>query len=212
MKKRKYVLAALGAAFLLAGCGLADRGEEFAPDQSSIYVNRSGQLSSASVESYDKDYYSQEELTAFVQERVNAFNSSRAGGAEEGEAPVAITSCTLEEGRATLILSYGQPENLVEFAAESEDTENQITAVSVKTVEEAVKNGELSEGSFIKAKDGTAAAGEDVAKQGKMTVVALEGQTVLKTEGSLQYYTEGVEMLDDHTVRTPKEKSFVVFK
>ena len=62
MKKARIALATALAASLLFGCGKYGAASEFSPEQSSVFVTREGAFSSAMVETYDKDYYDQQEL------------------------------------------------------------------------------------------------------------------------------------------------------
>ena len=124
MKKVKLAALVLAAGFLLGGCGASSKGG-FHPTENSIYVAADGSISTATIEAVSGDQYKEEELIAFVEQQVSAFNEEMGGDAksrnEEGaeKLPVAVKSCTIKDGRAELILDYKDGETVAEFSEEN---------------------------------------------------------------------------------------------
>ncbi len=83
MRKDSVLMAAAVLSVIVSGCakqGGAESDREFTPTESSVYVSRDGGFSSALVETYDKDYYDQAELQAFLEEAVALYNGGNSGG------------------------------------------------------------------------------------------------------------------------------------
>ena len=121
MKKASILMAAAVLSVIVSGCakqGGAESDREFTPTESSVYVSRDGGFSSALVETYDKDYYDQAELQAFLEEAVALYNGGNSGGGEESaqaSGPVSLVSCTLQDGVASSVFKYSSADDLIQF-------------------------------------------------------------------------------------------------
>lgn len=74
MRKGKVLGLAVLIMGLLSGC------EKFEPEETAISVDNKGQVVSYVKESFDKDYYSSEELEASIDQAILDYNT--AGGTE----------------------------------------------------------------------------------------------------------------------------------
>ena len=92
MKKGQTAAAILLLAFALNGCGGGVGKTAFAPTETSLYVTKEGTVTSADVEICENDYYSADELKAYAQEMLDAFESENQSGSSEKKAE--ITECT----------------------------------------------------------------------------------------------------------------------
>lgn len=61
------------AVFCTAACTRGPA-QAFEPTEDSLYITGSGQVTSAAIETYEKDYYTEEGLKAFDEENLAAFN------------------------------------------------------------------------------------------------------------------------------------------
>ncbi len=205
MKKVKLAALVLAAGFLLGGCKASSK-EGFHPTENSIYVAADGSISTATIETISGDQYKEEELLAFVEQQVSAFNEEMGGDArprnEEGaeKLPVAVKACTIKDGRAELILDYKDAETVAEF---SEENGIAVTSLTVSPV-----SGELP---ALKKPDGSAAGAEEAAQSGGM-MIQTEGAVTIQTEGKILYMTEGVTAVDERTVHMPKGAATVIFE
>ena len=69
---KKSVRAGLlfaAAMVLLTGCG----GTEFSADKDTVYVEKKGTVRGANVADFDKEYYSESELSDFITETVDTY-------------------------------------------------------------------------------------------------------------------------------------------
>lgn len=104
---RKRLGACLGTALcvsVLAGCG-----SSFNPDTDTVYVQKKGTVISASVESFDKDYYDQEELQSYVNEEIESYTK------ENGSDTVELDEFKVEDEEAKLFLKFDTCDDYADF-------------------------------------------------------------------------------------------------
>ena len=122
------------AIILLTGCGT-----EFSADKDTIYVQKKGTIKGANVAYFDKEYYSETELSEFITDTVDTYV------AKSGEGTVTIQEFAVENGVAHVYLDYAGAEdyaqfngveffagNILEAKAEGYDIPNAFTAVTDK--------------------------------------------------------------------------------
>lgn len=205
---RKTGIAAVLAlsGMLLFGCAGGGSTSTFSPRQNSIFVTRDGQISSALVETYDKDYYDEAELKASIEEAVAAYNT------EAGKTGVTLTSCIMKEGKAIAVFGYDSGATLYDFTTMMEDEANQARNLELSTVSEGLVAGKVSDGSWIKAKDGSSVSLDTITKQGDMKLLSLEGTVTLQTESEIQYYSGNITLIDKFTASVSGGKAYIAFK
>lgn len=208
MKHKTIFLMAATCAVLTACAG--DSAPAFTPTQSSLYITSEGVITSATVETYEADYYSAEELKASAEEVLAAWN----GGAESALATV--KECTLADGTAKLLIDFKTPDSYLDFMKEYPDEESalQIKELDVTTVSDGIAKGYLVGDSFYHlAKEIKEAAADEVMKQSKLYVAAVEGPALIQTDGTIVYISTDVELAGTNMVQTPAEgMSYIVFK
>lgn len=133
-------LALMTAAVLATGCAGIGAPGKGTPVENSVMIEKDGNVQWVSVETYDKGDYPEEELTAFVQERISSFNASL-GKAEKSEntegaekLPVALVSAKIGDGKAFTITEYDTASRIVEFAREIGDYNVTFTALEAGRV------------------------------------------------------------------------------
>lgn len=218
MKRKEALIMAVSMA-ILAGCSRTGAEQVFAPTESSLYITSEGIVTSATVETYEKDYYSAEELTDSVEEILAEFNGSVESASEEGEeakAAASVRECTMADGVAKLLIDFRDAETYLAFMEQYPDEESaiQLSALDVTTVSDGITKGYLVGETFTKVagKSKTVAA-DEVMKRSKWYVAAVEGQSLIQTDGAIQYISEGVSVVGTNMVRTPAgQVSYVVFK
>ena len=153
MKKGQTAAAILLLAFALNGCGGGVGKTAFAPTETSLYVTKEGTVTSADVEICENDYYSADELKAYAQEMLDAFESENQSGSSEKKAE--ITECTVKDGTAKLLITFPDAEEYLRFAAEYPDEESgiQVESLDVVSVQDGVEKGYIVGSNFYKAGD-----------------------------------------------------------
>lgn len=122
------------AIILLTGCGT-----KFSADKDTIYVQKKGTIKGANVADFDKEYYSETELSEFITDTVDTYV------AKSGDGTVTIQEFAVENGVAHVYLDYAGAEdyaqfngveffagNILEAKAEGYDIPNAFTAVTDK--------------------------------------------------------------------------------
>ncbi|MEG2350421.1 MAG: hypothetical protein RSB57_07920 [Hungatella sp.] len=206
MKKIKIAVLAALMGVLLSGCKNSGSTSTFSPEQSSIFVTREGAFSSALIEPYEHDYYDQTELQAAIEAAVAAYNAGHGGSG------VSLSSCKLADGKATALFSYTRGTDLCAFADETKDQANQADRLELSTIEDGLVEGKVSDGTWVKVKDGSEVSLNTVIKQGKLHLLTLEGTATVQTEGKIEYTSGAVTLLDDFTAQVAGGKAYIAFK
>ena len=213
MKKKTagLMMAAVLALAALVGCGGKVK---FEPTVSSIYVKKDGTVVSADIEDFVGNNYSEAELKTYVEDAVKEYKSEHGAEAEayvdeedkEASLPIQITSLTVEEGVASLLLAYEKCGDYLEFTGTS-GTENGVSRLELSTVGETSLSGNFQN---AKGEDVTL---EGVTKKEKNSVVIIEGAVTIQVEGKIQYVSAGATLIDKYTVATKAgDVTYIVFK
>ena len=226
MRKKRAVSAAVVAAvcLALAGCGLMGGSGTGSWDagSNSIYVNRDMEVESAIVYTAPQanELYRPEELAAFAEEAVSAYNQARGAAAKarngEGEAklPAALKSSSLEGSTGKLVFEYGTPGDFVSFSQETGDNTHSVTALEVGKVSDLAAQGKLSGMSFVRP-DGKEASSEEAARAKNGVAMLVEGAGTFYTQGKLAFISKGageITVKDEHTVVTGEGSYCIVFQ
>ena len=75
MHHKKLFMGVAFATAILTACS-GQSAPAFAPTESSLYITSEGKVTSATVETYEADYYSADELKAFIEEVLADFNAA----------------------------------------------------------------------------------------------------------------------------------------
>lgn len=170
-------------------------GKSLEADRDTVYVQKRGAIISAAIADFDKDYYDEEELKAFAEERVQEYQE------EHGKNSVTIDKFSVEEGTAKLYMKYAGYEDYQEF--------NEVTLFS-GTVPQALAAGFTFDTDFTKIKDGKAAGSVENTEvvDTDYKVVVLSEKVEVKVDGSVQYMSSDYTSLkgkDTVTVQVPEE-------
>ncbi|MBQ5868392.1 MAG: hypothetical protein IIW68_03590 [Lachnospiraceae bacterium] len=212
MHHKKLFMGVAFAASILTACS-GQSAPAFAPTESSLYITSEGTVTSATVETYEADYYSADELKAFIEEVLADFN---AAGGDSTAKSASVKECTLADGTAKLLIDFKSADAYLDCMEQYPDEESpiQVTDLDITTVSDGVTKGYLVGKTFTKlGKEQTTAAADEVMKQSKLYVAAIDGAALLQTDGVIQYISEGVSVVGTNLIQTPEnEVSYVVFK
>lgn len=212
MKKRKAVLTVLLAMGLLAGCAGRGGNGNLAQDSSRIFVTEEGRFKTVMVEPFtDQDYsnqeaFSEEEMKSEIENEISAYNAANGSG-------IGVDSCSIEKDSASLVLNYGTGEELVKFTAEFKDRANQVDALSIVPVSQAVAEME-SGGVKILKSNGKAVELSKLKEHGEYRAVVVESNNpvTIQTQERLEFVSDNVILKDRYTVQTTVGKSYIIFK
>ncbi|EOS24052.1 hypothetical protein C806_02492 [Lachnospiraceae bacterium 3-1] len=184
------VLACLMFAGLSTGCG-----KSLDADRDTVYVQKKGTVVSAAIADFDKDYYDEEELKTYIDERVEDYQG------EYGKDSVSIDEFSVEEGVAKLMIKYKSCEEYQNF--------NEVTLFS-GTVPQALAEGYDFDTEFTEIKDGKAAGtiGKDEITDTDAKVIILSEKVDVKVDGTIQYVSSQYTTMkakDTVSIQLPEE-------
>lgn len=169
-----------------AGCGAS-----YDTEENTVFVKRNGQVYETNVESYDEAYYSMEELEAFINEELSAY---------EGEGEVSLQNLSLEGNHAMLTVSYSDGDTYADF--------NKRTFYNGKVVQAQAAGYDFNV-RFFAADGGTSDSTEaeadssiprdTVVEDPNLKVVILAEDVRVELPGRIIYYSENVTPEDKDT-------------
>lgn len=185
MKKWIFIcLCMMMGAGVSAGCGTTVSSE-----QDVVYVNKNGEVLSVDVETMDADYYSEEELQAFVKNEVDSYT------AEHGKSSITLEELDVSDGKAKLTMKYRTTEDYTSF--------NGIELYQGKIVK-ALAAGYDFKVDFLKVEDGMVTGSADIKeiyKTENLKVVIIRANTDVKVPGEICYVSsENVKLTGNDMV------------
>ena len=192
MKKSISLLLATALALtFLTACG-----GKLKVDENTVYVNKKGKVTGATVESFDKAYYDEKELETYINQQVKEYT------AEHGKKSVKVDSFLVEEGVARLNIVYAGYEDYAAF--------NEVE-LFVGTIPQAMAAGYDFKEDFLAVEDGKLAGNADrdtVIDNGDLKVVILNEKVNVKVQGTVQYASAGYTGLaakDTVSIKLPED-------
>lgn len=162
-------LVCLAAAGLMTGCG-----KSLEADRDTVYVQKKGTIISAAIADFDKDYYQEEELKNYVDDRIQAYQSTH------GQKSIQIDDFSVEEGIAKLFIKYAGYEDYQEF--------NDVTLFS-GTVPQALAAGYKFDTEFSEIVDEKVTGNIENTKIMELDakIIILSEKVDVKVDGTVQY-------------------------
>ncbi|MFG6384758.1 MAG: hypothetical protein K1V96_10940 [Lachnospiraceae bacterium] len=154
---------------LLTGCG-----KSLEADRDTVYVQKKGTIISAAIADFDKDYYQEEELKNYVDDRIQAYQSTH------GQKSIQIDDFSVEEGIAKLFIKYAGYEDYQEF--------NDVTLFS-GTVPQALAAGYKFDTEFSEIVDEKVTGNIENTKIMELDakIIILSEKVDVKVDGTVQY-------------------------
>ncbi len=170
-------------------------GKSLEADRDTVYVQKRGAVVSAAIADFDKDYYDEEELKSFVEQRVEEYQK------EQGKDSVKIDKFSVEEGVAKLYMKYDDYEVYQDF--------NEVKLFA-GTVPQALAAGYDFDTEFTKVEDGKAAGSIENTEvvDTDYKVVILSEKVDVKVDGVIQYMSSeytSVKEKDTVSIQVPEE-------
>ncbi len=144
-------------------------------EENTVYINKKGKVTGATVESFDKAYYDEKELESYINQRVADY------AADHDKKSVKVDSFSVEEGVARLNIVYAGYEDYAKF----NDVE-----MFVGTIPQAMAAGYDFKDEFLAVEDGKLAGSVErsiVTDNADLKVVILNEKVDVKVQGTVQY-------------------------
>ncbi|MBO4213690.1 MAG: hypothetical protein J5876_01745 [Lachnospiraceae bacterium] len=197
MKKISITLIISLILVLLVGCGSGIK-----TDESAISVKKNGKITGVSIEAFDKSYYSEEELSDFVEKTIKEYQQ------ENGDSSVKLESLKVEEGKATLYINYETPTDYAKFNGEE---------LFVGTILDAMAAGYNLDTTYYEVSGttlGTATSIDLIDDDYKVVIVKEKIRVIVP--GKIKFVSDNLTIIDKNTV-TPTNKnatgySIIIYK
>ena len=170
-------------------------GKSLVADRDTVYVQKKGKVVCAAISDFDKDYYDEEELKSYVEERVQAYQQ------EHGKKSVEIDEFSVEDGVAKLYMKYENCDSYQDF--------NEVTLFA-GTVPQALAAGFTFNCEFTEIQEGKVAGSVDktTVMDSDCKVVVLSEKMDVKIDGTVQYISSDyttIKAKDTVSVEVPEE-------
>lgn len=190
MKRRISIsLVCVMIAGLLTACG-----NSLDADCNTVYVEKKGTVIGASIEKMDKDYYSEDELEKFIDEKVEIYQKNHE------KSSVKVSDFSVKDGVAELFVKYAGYEEYQDF--------NNVTLFA-GTVPQALAAGYDFNTKFTEIKDGKASGEVESSKitESDYKVVVLSEKIDVKVDGTIKYISSDYTSLkakDTVSIKLPE--------
>lgn len=197
---------------LLAGC-TGRKVDLSNVTESTIGVNGDGSVEEVVIESFDKEYYSLSDLTAYVNKQVDAFNQAnpqeqpkdRKSDDEEITA-VSVHYVETDPDAKTAAMALGYL-NMDIYDAFNE------TDFEFLSMEEAASDERIADiDGLVEVKSGEETTFKDLSEHKHLHLIYTDNSVRIQTNGKIMYYSKNVSLVDDHTVQTSDDPSVILFK
>lgn len=196
MKKLSMVVFFFLTIFMLWGCSK----QSFDANEDTVYVKEKGTVIGAVVESFDKDYYDEDELNALIAEEVEEYNK------EAGEDTLEIQKFEVEDKVAKVFIEYATGEDYAAF--------NKVEFFS-GTIRQALEKEYEFNVEFFSAEDGKAVDKDTALSNEEYRVVVLEEPILVESDTDILYYSDNTDILSKTKVKVSEEAeglAYIIYK
>ena len=197
---------------LLAGC-TGRKVDLSNVTESTIGVNGDGSVEEVVIESFDKEYYSLSDLTAYVNKQVDAFNQANPQeqpkdkkSDDEEITAVSVHYVETDPDAKTAAMALGYL-NMDIYDAFNE------TDFEFLSMEEAASDERIADiDGLVEVKSGEETTIKDLSEHKHLHHIYTDSSVRIQTNGKIMYYSKNVSLVDDHTVQTSDDPSVILFK
>lgn len=197
---------------LLAGC-TGRKVDLSNVTESTIGVNGDGSVEEVVIESFDKEYYSLSDLTAYVNKQVDAFNQANPQeqpkdkkSDDEEITAVSVHYVETDPDAKTAAMALGYL-NMDIYDAFNE------TDFEFLSMEEAASDERIADiDGLVEVKSGEETTFKDLSEHKYLHLIYTDSSVRIQTNGKIMYYSKNVSLVDDHTVQTSDDPSVILFK
>lgn len=194
--KKKGLICLLMASLFLTGCSNAPGLKADEIENSTLVIDKKGIVQGGVVESFDKEYYSKEELEDWIDEWIESYNSS------VGENRVKLKSFLADEKNASMVVQY---DTIEDYAAV-----NQVEA-GILSFDEAKSQNILPE-TLVSMEAGNSVETKELEADPEWQVLFLTEEYDIILEGKVLYYQNAAIKSTDSVHTTGNETAVIIFK
>ena len=202
IKWRKIAAAGILWSILLTGAGCGGKTDISQFSENTLAVNKDGSVTELVIESFGEDYYSLEDLKAYVNEQVDAYNASHpAASGKEKDKAVTVDEVAVDNGSAKVVLTY-------ESAGDYED----FNYAQLQIVKAAELSGDSAALSFKDAKGAQVGSLASIEKLENYSAVVSYTAEAIAVSGKIAYVSSNVTLLDEASAKGDGALSVIIYK
>lgn len=198
MKRLVYYTIALLLILGVAGCSKGNKKIDVNEvTESTLLAKTNGEIQVATVEDFDKEYYSLSELQDYVDDQIAAYND------KTGDKKIKVDSVQLVNNKAVMLLNYSGMDQYTAF--------NEVTAAYFNG---GVKDLSLTlPATLVNSKNEALASTKEIIQNNKYKVLILNEPYHIVVDGKVKFYSDNAKLIDENEVQGSKEgMTVVVFK
>lgn len=197
MKRLTALLMIVVLAFGLTACGNKVGDIELENNQNVIYIQEDGSVTYAVSESFDKDYYDEDDLEDKIDNEVAEYNNS--GKASIRDA-IEVDRFKVKKGTATLVLNFATVYDFFTYAIEyNRFAEDKFYAGAI------ADNSECGiKGDFISPDKKESRKGKEIKKMTDAEILIVNEQYKVQIDGTVQYISTNCKIDEDGIITTAK--------
>lgn len=190
-KKNRFLLTVL---IMLSLCSCGTKGVDY--DKSAVEISKDNSVVAILIEDFSAEYYQYDELMQFVQQDVQEYNSERGGTV------VSVGEATLDNGVVRMELQFDSVDSYNGYMPEE---------LFVGTLQGAYDLGyNFNRTLYVAGNDNATIGIEELLNMGNAKVVVVTGDICVRCPSKIAYYSTGMTMLDDNTVRADGEDNYFI--
>lgn len=190
MKKLICALLSICMVLSMAGCGKGE--EEYY--ETTLSFDKNGKVTDVIVESFSQDYYSEDGLKAYFQEKISEFNSANIGA----DGDVVLESLVVEDGKAKATLTFDSADTYSAFYG---------ARTFYGTINDAYDKGYITE-TVLKAVDSNETISKlDLMKMKESNIIIVSEVVRVSSPKKVSHVSANVEVIDDKNVRISSDSS-----
>lgn len=193
MRRMKSLLLLSVCILLFSGCSM-----KFSAEENAVYVNKDGEIVSAIVESFDKDYYDAGELQDMLEQSIVEYN------AENGKDSIQLDNFKLDNGVLKVIMNY------TTWADYSNFNEVQFFAGQLADIQGKNYGKNIA---FVSRDGSERVSFEQI--EGEYYVILVEEKIVVQTAGKIAYVSENVSVEGEKLARLKEDATgigYIIYK
>ena len=200
-KKEKYKLSYLPVLVILAiiftGCGQSEE----AYDETTVIIDKKGGITHRIVESFDKDYYSEDELNQDINDELTRYCSGK------DEKAAKLNSLEIKDGIATAEIKFA---GYADYAAFND------VDFFYGTIGEAMEKGYPTDVTLKgRGEDNETIEKYEFESLKDSMIIVVSEPVAIKMPGKIAYTTANIDIIDDDTARMASDSvglGYIVLK
>lgn len=194
LKKLIYLLLCFVLCFSFLGCGKEEEETYF---ETTLSFEKDGKVTDVIVESFEEEYYSEDGLKAYFQEKISEYNSSNMDGGD-----VKLKELLVNDRKATATLLFDSADTYTSFYGP-------ITFYG--TVNDAYDKGYISE-TVLKSVDSSDTINKiDLMKKKDSNIIIVSEVVRVKSPTKILYTSANVEVINDKEVRVSSDSTGLAY-